>query len=262
MTRMPTIFLTHGGGPCFFMEWRPADAWDGLRAGLESVPDLLPEPPKAILVVSAHWEDQPVSIEAAASPELVFDYYGFPPHTYRLSYPAPGDPALAERVRSLLDGAGIAARTVQRGWDHGVFIPLMVSHPDADVPVVAMSLQGGLDPAAHVAMGRALAPLRDEGVLIVGSGSSYHNLSGGGPAAKQAATDFDRWLHEVLPTPGPAREKALADWAGAPGGQYAHPREEHLIPLHVAAGAGADDPGRAFFAEPVLGVEMSCWVFG
>ncbi|MGJ3507803.1 DODA-type extradiol aromatic ring-opening family dioxygenase [Enemella sp. A6] len=262
MTRMPTVFLTHGGGPCFFMDWNPADAWDGLRAGLESIPELLPEPARAILVVSAHWETDPVSIEVGARPDLVFDYYGFPPHTYELTYPAPGDPELAERARTLLDDAGIAARTTSRGWDHGVFVPLLVAYPEADVPVVAMSLRADLDPGAHLDLGRALTPLRDEGVLIIGSGSSYHNLSGGGPAAKEAATGFDQWLHQVLPTPGHDRDRALRDWAGAPGGRFAHPREEHLIPLHVAAGAAENDAGRAFFAEPVLGVEMSCWVFG
>lgn len=259
MTRMPTVFLTHGGGPCFFMEWQPADAWDGLRAALETLPRLCPESPRAILVVSAHWESTPVAVEIGASPELVFDYYGFPEHTYQLTYPAAGSPDVAQRALALLSAAGVPSEGVERGWDHGVFIPLKVSHPDASVPVVAMSLQAGLDPAAHLAIGAALAPLRDEGVMIIGSGSSYHNLSGTGGA--DVAAEFDEWLYEVLPEAS-GRAAALVDWAAAPGGRRSHPREEHLLPLHVAVGAAADESGRAFFSDAVMGAPMSCWVFG
>lgn len=260
--RLPTVFLTHGGGPCFFMEWNPADAWDGLRAGLESLPSLLPTAPKVILVVSAHWEEAPVAIEVGDNPELVYDYFGFPPHTYELTYPAPGAPDVARQAHELLTAAGIDAQLVNRGWDHGVFIPLKVAYPNADVPIVAMSLQAGLNPATHLAIGKALAPLRDQGVLIVGSGSSYHNMQVRGPAAVESAAQFDRWLHEVLPQSGPARHDALAQWFAAPDGTVAHPREEHLIPLHVAAGAAADEPGRPFFADRVMSVDMSCWIFG
>lgn len=260
--RMPTIYLTHGGGPCFFMESDPPDAWDGLRAGLESVRGLLPAPPKAIFCITAHWEESPVSVEVGERPELVFDYYGFPPHTYELTYPAPGEPTVAARVVDLLNGAGIAATAATRGWDHGVFIPLMVSFPDADVPVVAVSLQAGLDPDAHLAMGAALAPLRDEGILLIGSGSSYHNVRVGGPAGAPAAQAFDDWLQDTLSTGGVRRAQGLRAWSRAPGALVAHPREEHLLPLHVVAGAAADEPGRAFFDESVRGTKRSCWIFG
>lgn len=260
--RFPTIYLTHGGGPCFFMDWSPADAWDGLRAALESVPSLLPAPPTAIVCVTAHWEDAPVAVEAGERPELVFDYYGFPPHTYELTYPAPGDPTLAAQVVDLLAESGIPAAAGTRGWDHGVFIPLKVAFPDADIPIVAVSLEAGLDPEAHLQMGEALAPLRDQGVLIVGSGSSFHNLRAGGPRAAAEAREFDDWLHHALTLTGNHRAEMLRDWAFAPGGRFAHPREEHLLPVHVVAGAAGADRGRAFFAEPVLGMAMSCWIFG
>lgn len=258
--RFPTIYLTHGGGPCFFME--PAEPWNGLRAGLESVRGLLPETPKAIVCVTAHWEERPVAIEVGERPPLVFDYYGFPPHTYELTYPAPGEPAVAARVQELLAGAGIDAGLTERGWDHGVFIPLKVAFPDADVPVVAVSLQAGLQPDSHLQIGAALASLRDEGVLIVGSGSSFHNLRAWGPRAADESVEFNDWLHHALTLGGEHRAAMLREWAFAPSGRVAHPREEHLLPAHVAAGAAGTDRGRPFFDEPVMGMAMSCWIFG
>lgn len=260
--RFPTIYLTHGGGPCFFMDWDPADTWDGLRAGLESIRTLLPSPPRAIVCITAHWEEAPIAVEVGERPELVFDYYGFPPHTYELTYPAPGDPALAARVLDLLTGAGLAAQPAGRGWDHGVFVPLKVAYPEAEIPLVAVSLQAGLDPAAHLAMGAALAPLRDEGVLLIGSGSSFHNLRAWGPVGAASAKEFDDWLQDVLPAGGERRARELRDWSATPGARVAHPREEHLLPLHVVAGAAGDEPGRAFLDEPVMGMQMSCWIFG
>lgn len=262
LPRFPTMFVTHGGGPCFFMEWEPADAWDGLRAALESVPMLLPGTPKAIVVITAHWEDRPVAVEAGERPELIYDYHGFPPHTYELTYPAPGDPELGARVRDLLTGSGIAAQLTERGWDHGVFVPLKVAFPGADVPVVAISLQAGLDPDTHLRMGAALAPLRDEGVLILGSGSSFHNLRAVGSRGVAASIEFQDWLHHALTPSGEHRAEALRQWAYAPSGRMAHPREEHLLPVHVVVGAAAHERGREFFDAPVLGNATSCWIFG
>jgi aromatic ring-opening dioxygenase catalytic subunit (LigB family) len=255
----PTTFIFHGGGPCFFMDWDPIDAWDELRAALEGVIPSLPTPPRAIVVITAHWETPEVAITAQTSPDLVYDYGGFPPHTYQLTYPAPGSPALAERIGGLLGDAGIAHRyETQRGWDHGVFIPLKVMRPEADIPVVALSVLRSFDPAAHLEIGRALAPLREEGVLIVGSGASFHNFAHfGSPLAKV----FDDWLNDVMVLPDAERRAALAEWTQAPAARIAHGREEHLIPLMVAAGAATDAPARTFYRGRVLDTEMTCWLF-
>jgi aromatic ring-opening dioxygenase catalytic subunit (LigB family) len=257
--RMPAAYITHGGGPCFFMDWDPPDAWDDLRTALESIGPTLPGPPAAILVVTAHWETPVVTVASASAPELIYDYGGFPPHTYELTYPAPGAPRLAERAAELLTDAGIPHEVdPHHGWDHGVFVPLKVMFPDADVPILAMSLEQDLDPADHLAIGRALAPLRDEGVLIVGSGSSFHNFAHfGSPLAEP----FDEWLNDVVTAPADERARALVEWEEAPHARVAHGREEHLLPLMVAAGAGDDRPARAIFRGPVLGTPMSCWFF-
>ena len=177
MTRMPTLFIPHGGGPCFFMEWDPPDTWDRHRSFLEPPPASLPEKPKALLVISGHWEAREFTVQSNPAPPLLFDYNGFPQHTYELTWPAPGDPALATRVGELLQGAGFETGTdTARGFDHGVFVPLKLVFPEADIPTVQLSLRSDLDPDAHLAVGRALAPLRDEGVLIIGSGNTYHNM--------------------------------------------------------------------------------------
>ncbi len=258
-TRMPTAYITHGGGPCFFMEWDPPDAWDDLRTALEAMAPSLPATPRAILVVTAHWEAPQVTVASGAAPGLIYDYGGFPPHTYQLTYPAPGEPAVATRVGELLAGAGIEHRLdAEHGWDHGVFVPLKVMFPDAEVPVVAMSLRADLDPGFHLRVGQALAPLRDEGVLIVGSGSSFHNFAAFG---SPGAAAFDDWLDEVVARPDAERRDALTHWDDGPNARLAHGREEHLLPLMVAAGAADDRPARPLFRGPVLATPMSCWWF-
>ena len=271
MKRMPTVFIPHGGGPCFFMDWNPPDTWDKQADYLRGLPNAIGQKPQAILIVSGHWEERVATIQSNPAPELLFDYNGFPPHTYELTYPAPGDPKLAARVTDLLNAAGIATQTdTKRGYDHGVFIPLKVAFPDADIPVVQLSLRADLDPAAHIAMGKALQPLRDEGVLIVGSGNTYHNMGkmmramqGGANNVKVEGLDFDRWLSEALCNPDPAmRNSMLENWAAAPGGKDAHPREEHLIPLHVVAGAAGADIGAKTLEDNVLGAVESAYQFG
>jgi aromatic ring-opening dioxygenase catalytic subunit (LigB family) len=178
-TRMPTWFIPHGGGPCFFMDWNPPRAWDKMAAFLKGVAATLPRRPEAILVVSAHWLESGFHVTSAPRPELIYDYYGFPPHTYALKYPASGEPRLASRIAELLGQANLASHAdPSRGFDHGMFIPLMLMFPEADIPVVQVSLRRDLDPARHLQAGQALAPLRDEGVLILGSGMSFHNMRG------------------------------------------------------------------------------------
>lgn len=257
-TAMPVAYITHGGGPCFFMDWNPKDEWDELRAALEWVGPNLAETPRAIVVISAHWESDVIAIDAGAVPGLIYDYGGFPPHTYQLTYPAPGDPALAARIGELLDDASIAHRLESRGWDHGVFIPLKVMFPDADIPVVAMSLRADLDPQAHLELGRALAPLREEGVFIVASGSSFHHF---GNFGSPVAEPFDQWLNDTVVLDNAARWEALANWEDAPYARQAHGREEHLLPLMVAAGAATDRPARTFYRGVVMQTPMSCWLF-
>jgi aromatic ring-opening dioxygenase catalytic subunit (LigB family) len=263
---LPTLYIPHGGGPCFFMDtppgW-PRDLWDKMAAYLRSIAGALGARPKAVLVVSAHWEEAVPTVNVATNPPLLFDYYGFPEHTYRLTYPAHGSPEVAARVRALLATAGIeSAEERERGLDHGVFVPFKLVYPDADVPVVQLSLKEGLDPKMHLAIGRALAPLRDEGVLIVGSGMSYHNLReffDGRPS--RVATDFDRWLGDAVSDPA-ARDDKLTAWRDAPGALACHPRAEHLLPLMVAAGAARGDAGVRTYGEQLLGKAHSGFRFG
>lgn len=262
MSTLPTFFIPHGGGPCFFMDWQPADTWRRMEAWLRAWPASLPEKPKALLVISGHWEAAPVRITAGANPPLIYDYNGFPPHTYELTWPAPGNPALAAKVKSLLNAANIDAELdTTRGFDHGVFIPLKVAFPQAEIPTVQLSLNPNLDPAQHMAIGAALANLRDEGVLIIGSGMSYHNMRGyrwNDNTPIPGADGFDQWLSDAVET-DPTR---LQHWAQAAGGRAAHPREEHLLPLMVVAGAARGDAGRTIYHDRVMGAPIGAYQFG
>jgi aromatic ring-opening dioxygenase catalytic subunit (LigB family) len=263
--RLPVICLPHGGGP-----------WPFVRSGLgsdverKSLSDYLANvralpkaPPKAVLVISAHWEEPVPTVMSGANPPLLFDYYGFPPESYEITWPAPGEPALAARVRELLGAAGIETATnAERGFDHGTFVPLKLTYPDAHVPTLQLSLKAGLDPREHLAIGRALAPLRDEGVFIIGSGMSYHNMRGFGPQGRAASATFDAWLRETVTLEPEARDARLTDWKAAPAARNAHPREEHLLPLMVIAGAAGSDRGRVDFRGLFLGVEISAHAFG
>lgn len=264
--RMPTLFVPHGAGPCFFMQWDPLDAWDKMAAFLKGIAATLPQRPRAIVLVSGHWLERQVMVTASASPQLIYDYGGFPAHTYELRYPAPGDPALAARLVELLGQAGIAAgEDPQRGYDHGVFIPLKLMFPDADVPVVQLSLRSDLNAQAHLDIGHAIAPLRDEGVLIVGSGMSFHNMRGyGDPRFAPISDVFDQWLSETVSASPAQRDALLQQWTEAPSARLCHPPrgEEHLLPLMVAAGAGAESPGRKTFSDRVMQTTLSAYQFG
>ena len=261
--RQPSLFIPHGGGPCFFMEWTmgPPETWDKTRAFLESIQPSLPETPRALLVISGHWEQDVPTAGAAPFPELIYDYSGFPPETYKLTWPAPGSPELAGKVQQLLLQRGLPARlSVTRGYDHGVFVPLKVAFREAIIPVVTLSLASSLDPALHLAVGSAIAPVRNEGVLVIGSGMSFHNLralfTGG---ALDRSAEFDRWLTETVESPAAEREVRLKEWKNAPHAAFAHPREEHLIPLMVAAGAGGNSTGRLVFRDSPMGAVISAY---
>jgi aromatic ring-opening dioxygenase catalytic subunit (LigB family) len=264
--KLPTFYVPHGGGPCFFMEWTmgPRDTWDRLAGWLRSLDSLLPARPEKLLVVSAHWEATVPTVTSSPAPPLLYDYSGFPPHTYELTWPAPGSPELAARVRVLLSGAGVeSSEESKRGFDHGVFVPLKVAYPEAHLPTVQLSLRAGLDPGAHLAIGRALAPLREEGVLIVGSGMSYHNMRAFmSPAALSDSERFDAWLERTVAAVPPARDAELAGWEKAPSARQCHPREEHLMPLMVVAGAAGMDAGHVAFRDVVMGSVVSAARFG
>jgi aromatic ring-opening dioxygenase catalytic subunit (LigB family) len=264
-TRMPVVFLPHGGGPWPFVEvgigTKPE--LDSLAAYLKSIRTLPKQPAKALLVVSAHWEEALPTVMTGAQPPMLYDYYGFPPESYQITWPAPGDPRLAARVRELLGKGGFeTGEDAARGFDHGTFVPLKLAYPDANVPTVQLSLRAGLDPAEHLAMGRALAPLRDEGVLIVGSGMTYHNLRAFGPQGRPSSEEFDAWLRETTALEPGERDRRLTQWKHAPAARLAHPREEHLLPLMVVAGAAGEDRGTTAFNGTILGLRVSAHHFG
>jgi aromatic ring-opening dioxygenase catalytic subunit (LigB family) len=259
----PTYYIPHGGGPWPFMPERAAGL-ESLTAFLRGLIADSGTKPRAIVVISGHWEEPVPTVSARSDYSMLYDYYGFPEHTYALQYPAPGSPEVAAGVVKALSDAGFATATEhQRGYDHGVFVPFMLVDPDATIPVVPVSLVEGLDPAQHIAMGRALAPLRRDNVLIVGSGMSFHNLRAlfsGGPLDRAGA--FDRWLNDAVTGDPAQRDARLAAWASAPEARFAHPREEHLLPLMVAAGAAEGELATRVYNESIMGAVTSGFRFG
>lgn len=267
---LPTYFVPHGGGPWPFVELPEEQRAEHARlaAFLRGLFADAGAPPRAVLVVSGHWEERLPTVSSAAVNGMLYDYGGFPPHTYELRYPAPGSPELAQRVRTLLGDAGIAvASDAHRGLDHGAFVPLMLIAPEAAVPVVQLSLAAGLDPAAHLAVGRALAPLRREGVLIVGSGMSYHNMReffrpSGDDGAARGSRRFDDWLTRAVTGDPAERAVHLTRWFDGDDARFAHPREEHLLPLMVAAGAAEGEPAQRVFSGNLFNADVSGYRFG
>ena len=244
--RYPTLFVNHGGGPLPLLGRQP----ELVQHMKETVTKWLPSTkPSAVVVLSAHWESNPVKITSSPNPDLYFDYYGFPPESYDYKYPAPGNPALAEKIHKLLGKQGIRSELdPKRGLDHGVFIPLMIMYPEADIPVVAVSMDSSLSSEKNMAIGKALEPLRDEGVLILGSGFTFHNMQAffhpSSHTLKQSRR-FNHWLQETLGSSSRASMSdvlpKLAAWEEAPGARVCHPREEHLLPLFMTAAAAGPD---------------------
>jgi len=211
-------------------------------------------------VISAHWEAARPTLTSGDKPPLIYDYYGFPPESYEISYPAPGAPALAARIAGMFrDGALKPVLDAQRGFDHGLFVPLKVMYPRADIPCLQLSLLTGLDAKSHIQLGQALSELKKENILVIGSGFSFHNMraffTSHGDGEDRENEAFQHWLSETCTDSGlpeEERERRLANWEQAPFARYCHPREEHLLPLHVCYGmAGA--AGRLVFNGRVLG---------
>lgn len=257
----PTIlFLSHGGGPLPLLgdpgHQKMVGALRGLAAGIPR--------PSAILVISAHWEEAVPTLTASAAPSLLYDYYGFPPESYQIQYPCPGSPALAQRIHEVLSAAGmVPGMDAQRGLDHGVFVPLKIMFPEADIPCVQLSLLSSVDPQAHLEMGEALRALDEENLLVIGSGFSFHNMRAfftpDTPETRAMNLAFEDWLQETCHSPALSdaeRRDRLLHWADAPHARYCHPREEHLLPLHVCQGLAGTGAANVT-AVPILGKQAS-----
>lgn len=269
MKKLPVYFIPHGGGPWHVMDDAMGDpvGYGVLRTYLTELGLKYRSEIKAILVVSAHWEENVPTIHFGQNPPMYCDYYGFPDFTYQLKWNVPGQPQLAEKVEALLSNAGFKIkREYKRGFDHGIFVPLMIAFPEAKIPVIQLSLVHSLDPATHLAMGKAIEPLREQDVLIIGSGMSYHNMHGfmsGSGKASKISKQFDNWLSNTIETAdAEKRNKLLMDWKTAPGALDSHPRSEHLVPLFVIAGAAGKDRGSHDFSGKLMGVNISGYKFG
>ena len=264
--KMPTYFISHGGGPWPYMpQAKQSNA--ALAASLRNIPEQISRRPAAIVMVSAHWETNGhFKVMVQANPSMLYDYYGFPEPTYHIKYPAPGAPAVAQEVSRLLQVAQLPVEFEQdRGFDHGAFVPAYVMYPGADVPMIQLSIQANYDPRLHLALGRALAPLRDQEILIIGSGLSYHNLRQMGSGGTAPSADFDAWLQKILlHDPIEQRAGQLENWAQAPSARQAHPREDHLIPLMVATGAAETEGATCVYHETAAfgGITASSFRFG
>lgn len=266
-SRLPTYFVSHGGGPWPYMEGEFRRNLAQLEQSLVKMRAEVGDAPRAILMVSGHWEETGFAISSGEQPGMVYDYFGFPDHLYHIHYRAPGSPALARRILELLRSGGVEARLdPTRGFDHGTFSIMKPLYPREDIPVVQLSIDKGFDPALHLEVGRLLAPLREQGVLIVGSGLSYHNLRdmqvGRGVEPSRI---FDAWLQQTLIRASfRDRTERLERWLEAPFARAAHPREDHFIPLLVAVGAAEADLGALTYHQTDLmgGYTASSFRFG
>ncbi len=264
MRRLPVVYVPHGGGPWPFVEMGlDRREMDPLAAYLRNLRSIAASA-KALLVISAHWEAAVPTVQTSANPSILYDYYGFPPESYQIQWPAPGSPALAARVRALLGEADISSGDdPERGFDHGTFIPFKLTYPNAELPTIQLSLKKGLNPSEHLAIGRALAPLRDEGVFIVGSGLSFHNLRAfRDPRMIPVSEAFDEWLAQAVEAEAGERDRRLIGWEAAPHARLVHPREEHLLPLMVVAGAAGEDRGKVGFRGRMMGMAIAAHQFG
>ncbi len=254
--KSPVIFIPHGGGPLPLLGEK---SHYRLISFLQTLANTFKKP-DAILVISAHWEETQPTLTCAQNNTLIYDYYGFPEASYKIQYAAAGLPEMTKKIQQLLQENKFNAQLDEkRGLDHGVFVPLKLIYPQADIPCIQLSLINNLDAAEHIQLGQALSTLRNENILILGSGFSFHNL----PALMSPnKTDhdeknqaFEDWLIDTCCNPALSeteRKDKLTHWQQAPFARYAHPREEHLLPLHICYGM-ANSPAELIFSDNVLG---------
>ncbi|MAL32338.1 MULTISPECIES: DODA-type extradiol aromatic ring-opening family dioxygenase [Marinobacter] len=259
------LFVSHGGGPM------PLLGDPGHQDMVDRLTELAADlrKPSAILVISAHWEEAIPTITSGTTPSLIYDYYGFPSEAYKIEYPCPGEPVLAQQVAQALDQAGIQPRLDdQRGLDHGAFVPLKLMYPDATIPCIQLSLVNTLDASTHLAIGRALQALDYDNLLVLGSGFSFHNMraffAAQTPEIQARNLAFEDWLEQTCGDSSlsePERAKRLADWEQAPHARFCHPREEHLLPLHVCYGL-ANKASDRHIAATILGKQSGMFYWG
>lgn len=263
--RQPVFFVSHGGGPWPWIDTLKKQYVE-LERSLSQILESLVKQPKAILMISAHWEESVFTVQGAERPTMLYDYSGFPRDTYEIKYTSSGSRDLSTRVVDILKAANIdVAIDMSRGYDHGMFAPMQVINPKADIPVVQLSLKKGLDPITHIELGRQLAALRDENILIIASGLTYHNLAHFNFTAEKQSALFDDWLgNTLLNHEGQSRNMLLCDWKQAPAARFAHPREEHLLPIMVAVGAAENEKARRNYHETNFlgGIHVSGFMFG
>lgn len=258
----PVLYLPHGGGPLPILGDKEHEK---MVVFLNEIVSELGKP-SAILVISAHWEEDQATITSGSHPEIIYDYYGFPAESYEIQYAATGHPELAKEVFEFLSESGIPAKLDdQRGFDHGLFVPLKLMYPKGQIPCIQLSLLKNLDPRKHIALGKAIASLRKKNILIVGSGMSFHNLKTFFKHDIDSGKEndaFDQWLIETCTHAeilSAEREQRLIEWEMAPFARFCHPREEHLLPLHVCYGiACADTPiAKVVFNDEVMGKKVT-----
>lgn len=265
MTNEPSVlFLSHGGGP---MPLLGDEGHQQMISCLQQIAAKIIKP-SAILVISAHWEEKIPTVTSGSHPALVYDYYGFPEESYRIKYPCPGEPFLATKIYKALGDADADVKLDQkRGFDHGAFVPLKIMYPDADIPCVELSLVNSLDPAEHLNIGRYLKSLDYDNLLVIGSGFSFHNMkaffSPETSESKAMNESFESWLLETCSSSEideQTRTKRLIDWAKAPSARYCHPREEHLLPLHVCYGLAGSQCSESFELR-ILNIKSSMYLW-
>lgn len=263
----PVIFVPHGGGPLPLLN-------DPGHAELTSFFKQLGKNikrPSAILMISAHWEEGQVSITSGSNPQMIYDYYGFPPESYTIKYPAPGEPELASTIYYHLAQKNIPVQlNEKRGFDHGMYVPLLLMYPEADIPTIQITIYKNMDPAKHIELGRALAEIRkSEDLLIIGSGMSFHNIPtffSNDPVSNQRSEAFDKWLVDALTNKAydfSKREELLNNWTQAPHARFSHPREDHLMPLLMCFGISefSNAPAEVVYDGYVMGKKVSSFLW-